>query len=44
MTLTPAKEVPPPPPATLERITLEDLDDDERQKISRDGEWIPPRK
>ena len=44
MMLTPVKEVPLPPPAQLERITLDDLDEDERQKISRDGEWIPPRK
>ncbi len=41
MTLTPAKEGKQPPPPQLERITLEDLDEEERRKIARDGEWIP---
>ncbi len=43
MTLTSQKEAPMPrPPAQLERITLEDLDEEEREKSARDGEWIPP--
>ncbi len=28
---------------TLERITLDDLDDEEREQLARDGEWVPPK-
>jgi len=42
MKLTSTKEAPPQPPPPLERITLEDLDDEEREKLAHDGEWIPP--